>query len=254
MNILVILRAVRDPAGFTVNRKAQKIFVNREAFILNPSDRNALEAALQLAGAEGSVTAVAWGAQPGLDALQQARATGAGRAIWVSLADVPALDALGLTKLLQSVITHGGPVDLVLFGAEVLDADLGQVAARLAAALDWPFVENACAARALPEGGLALVVPARDGQYRSLGVDTPAVATVARDSNKPRFAAAPQIISVYQDPSAVEHVTLADLGLSLADLAPVTTVRGESFPPERTLGQMVAGEGAVRQLAEALKG
>ncbi len=37
MNILVILRAVLDPNGFTVNRRAQKVFVNREDFIINPS-------------------------------------------------------------------------------------------------------------------------------------------------------------------------------------------------------------------------
>jgi electron transfer flavoprotein beta subunit len=257
MNILVVLRPVRDPASFTVNRKAQKIFIHRESFIINPSDRNALEAALALAGAEHSVTAVAYGAEPALAVLRQARATGASRAIWVPapqtvVPDPVGLDALSATKILQHVVTFVGSVDLLLLGAEVLDADMAQVGPRLAAALDWPFVEGAHEARALPQGGLGLVVAAQGGQYRLLGVDTPAVATMARDSNQPRFAPAARIITVYQDPAAVESVTPAGLGLDPAELAPVVLLRGESFPPERTFGQLVEGQGALHQLAVAL--
>ena len=254
MNFLVALRAVLDPAGFTVNRKAQKVFINRQSYIINPSDRNALEAALSLAGANGSVTAVAIGGKPAEDALRLARATGAGRAIWVADPDKTHPDALCVATVLQRVVAHAGPFDLVLLGAEVLDADLAQVAARLAAALDWPFVEAAYQVTARPEGGLALVVAAgRPGQYRWVGVDSPAVASVARDSNKPRFATASQIITIYTTPGSVETVTFADLGLDPAELAPATRLRGESFPPERTLGRMLDPDGALAELAEALK-
>jgi len=253
MNSLVVLRPVRDPAGFTVNRKAQKIFVNRERFIVNPSDRNALETALCAAGADGGVTAAAIGGEPALNALRMARAAGAGRAICIAPPDGQALDAGGFTKVLQQLVAHVGGVDLVLLGAEALDSDLAQVGARLASTLDWPFVERAYQARALPDGGLELVVAGSNGAYRLLGVDGPAVATVALNSNKPRFAPAAQIITVYTYPEAVERLALSDLGLDAAELAPVTVTRGESFPPERTLGRMIVGEDAVRQLAEALR-
>ena len=83
MNVLVILRSVPDPAGFTVNRKAQKVFVNRARFMVNPTDRNALEAALTLAGADDRVTVAALGDQVARQALQMARAMGAGRAVCV---------------------------------------------------------------------------------------------------------------------------------------------------------------------------
>jgi electron transfer flavoprotein alpha/beta subunit len=251
--LVVVLRPLRDPAGFTVNRKAQKIFVNRERFIVNPSDRNALEAALGVAGAGGSVTAVAMGGEPAVDALRMARAAGAGRAICVAPPDGQPLDAGGFTKVLQQLVAHLGGVDLVLLGAEVLDSDLAQVGARLASALDWPFVERACQARLLPDGGLGLVVADSGGAYRLLGVDGPAVATVAPGSNKPRFAPAAQIIAVFTNPEAVERLALADLGLDEGELAPATVVRGESFPTERTLGQIIEGQDAVRQLAEAIR-
>ena len=36
--ILVLLRAGRDPASFTVNRKAQKVFVHRAQYRTDPAD------------------------------------------------------------------------------------------------------------------------------------------------------------------------------------------------------------------------
>jgi electron transfer flavoprotein alpha/beta subunit len=253
MNCLVVLRPVRDPAGFTVNRKAQKIFFNRDGFMVNPSDRNALEAALCAAGADGSVIAVAIGGEPALDALRMARAAGAGRAICVAPPDGLALDAGGFTKVLQQLVARLGGVDLVLLGAEVLDGDLAQVGARLASALDWPFVERAYQASALAEGGLGLVVAGSNGEYRLLGIDGPAVATVAPDSNRPRFAPAAQIITVYTHTESVERLALSDLGLDAADLAPVTVTRGESFPPERTLGNIIESGNAIDQLVKAMR-
>ena len=253
MNILVLLRSVLDPAGFTVNRKAQKVFVNRQRFIVNPADRNALEAALALGGAQDTVTVAALGGpaagQTAGQALQMARAMGAQRAVCVEA--TAGLDAVGVTRVLQALVAHLGGVDLVLMGGEVLDSDMAQVAARLAAALDWQFVEGARQASAQP-GGLGLVV-AEDGGYRLFGAELPAVASVARDCNQPRFAPAMAIMQVFTDAAAVETITLADLALDLADLAPVTVARGESFPPERTLGRLAEADDAIRQIADMLR-
>ena len=84
MNIVVLLRAGRDPASFTVNRKAQKIFVHRDEWRVTPADLNALEAALQLAGSEHTVVAVSIGGPGAQEALYLARAMGAARALQVT--------------------------------------------------------------------------------------------------------------------------------------------------------------------------
>ncbi len=252
MNTLVVLRPVRHPASFTVNRKAQKIFVNREQFIVNPSDRNALEAALALAETQGDVTAVALGGEPALDALRMARAAGASRALRVAVPEDQALDALGISLVLRQVVAHIGGLDLILLGAEVLDSDTAQVGGRLAAELDWPLVEGVYAATALPDGDIGLVVSTA-GAYRLQSANGPAVATVVRDCNKPRFAPAARIITVFSSPESVETLTLAGLGLEAAEIKPGTTVHGESFLPERTLGHIIERETAVRQLADAIR-
>ena len=282
MNILILLRPVRDPAGFTVNRAAEKIFVNREGFIFNPSDRNALEAGLtlaaELASAGGgvqsqrdasqlnasrlgapTVTAVAYGGEPAEDLLRQALAMGANRAVLVAEPDWETPDAFALTNGLKRVVAHIGATDLILLGADVVDADLAQVGPRLAEALGWPFVEGAYGAKAVGDGIITLVVAdsaaSRPRAYRAVQADGPVVASVVRDSNRPRFAPAPQIMRVYTSPQAVERLSLADLELTSADVVPTTRRRGESFPAPLKLGTVLDGadEESVRRVVEALR-
>ena len=63
MKILVCVKQVLDPGGITVNRKAEKVFINREEFILDPASKAALEAAndLKQAGAASHVIAISVG-------------------------------------------------------------------------------------------------------------------------------------------------------------------------------------------------
>jgi len=253
MNILVILRAVQDPNGFTVNRRAQKVFVNREQFIINPSDKNALEAALSLATESDTVVAVALGDAPGEDALRQARAMGAGRALLVRDATLQNADATVVAAALRHLVNHLDETKLVLLGAEVLDADLAQVGPRLAAVLDWPFIEGAQQLE-IHGSTIAAIAPQPDG-FHKLEADLPAVVSVAPDSNQPRYAPGAKIINVYKDKHAVETHTPADLQLTEADLTPITEVRGESFPPERELGERLEGspDELARQVAEVIR-
>jgi len=287
MNIIVVLRPILDPAGFIVNRKAQKVFVNRENYILNPTDKNALEAALRLSD---TVTAVSIGDAPAEDALRQARAIGASRAMLVRDAALKSADASVMTTVLQRLVHHLDGADLMLLGAEVVDADLAQLGPRLAMALGWPFVEGAQEIFVQGHGVHAITRPRvsvrrpapappfadppprfrsqtrreRGGQEKARGpeesagarqtdgfhqieADLPAVISVARDSNKPRYAPGARLVNVYQANDVVEILTAADLGLSEADLAPLTERRGESFPPEREFGKVA--EGSLDEIA-----
>jgi electron transfer flavoprotein beta subunit len=258
MNILVLLQAIRDPRALTVNRRAQKVFVNRDDFICNPSDKNALEAALRFAdaplavgeGPEVRVTAVAFGTGPSETVLREARAVGAQRAILVRddlLHNVePALITLGLRR----VIERAGDVDLVLLGADVLDRDDAQVGPRLAAALGWPFLGELHHVEAA--GGKASGVTARGAAFHRVEADLPAVAACVPDSNKPRYPNAARVITTFSTPDAIEVWSASDLGLSESDLSPVTEARGESFPPERELGRRLEGD-VVGQLVEVIR-
>lgn len=252
MNMLVVLRAVRDPAGFTVNRKAQKIFVNRDTYRVNPADLNALEAALRLRDEGATVTALAYGDQRAEAALYDARTRGADRALWVRGPALARADAGAVTKVVERVAARLGEVDVVALGAVALDADLGQVGARLAKALGRAYLPDVWA---LERGaGTVRAILAGSGGFRRVEADGPVVATVALDSCQPRYAPAAQIISVYAEAKPVEVIELSDLELDEADLAPAARVRGEAYPAERTWGKRVEGsmEAAAREIAASL--
>jgi electron transfer flavoprotein beta subunit len=253
MNLLVALRPVLDPAGFIVHRKAQRVFVNRENYLLNPADRNALEAALQAAAKEDQVVAVALGSAEADDALRQARAMGASRALLVRDSALKQAGASATVRVLQHVVDRLGGADLILLGDEVLDADLAQVGPRLAAALDRPFVEAALGLT-LTSTSVRAILRRPDG-YHQYEAELPAVVSVARNSNKPRYAHGASLLNVYRARDTVETLTLAELQLTEADLTPLTELRGESFPPERESGKRLEGtpEEMAAQLADALR-
>ena len=78
MRIIVPIKQILDPSGMTVNRRAERIFINREEYIINPNDKNALEEALKLKGEQGAqVVAVTMGPKRADDALREAMAMGA---------------------------------------------------------------------------------------------------------------------------------------------------------------------------------
>jgi len=82
MKIVVAIKQVLDPLGFTVNRKAEKIFVNREEYVINPADKCALEAALHIKDATGAEVVVLCGGPDRADeALRQAWAMGADQGV-----------------------------------------------------------------------------------------------------------------------------------------------------------------------------
>jgi electron transfer flavoprotein beta subunit len=248
MNTVVVLRAVRDPASFTVNRRAEKIFVHREQYICNPADLNALEAALRIR--DRRVTVVSYGGAPAEGVLRMARAMGAGRAILVDEPTLQNADAAVITDVLCAVIGSGDAVDLVLTGDEVLDGDYAQVAPRLAEALGWPFVESALVVETMDEGRMTTVVRRARG-YGALAVELPAVVSVARDSNRVRYAPAPGVITYFRQDDAIERVALESLGVIDRSAPPFSIVAGESYPPERKLGEVL--DGALPETLMALE-
>src|SRR5512136_2961338 len=141
MKIVVAIKQVLDPRGFTVNRKAEKIFVNREEYIINPADRCALEVALRLKDAAGAeVIVLAGGPERAGDAVRQAWAMGADRGIHLTDKLFVEADGLMAAKLLAAAIRKLGDIDLALTGDRALDTGADDIGPRLAEALCWPHI------------------------------------------------------------------------------------------------------------------
>lgn len=233
MKILVPIKQIQDPAGLMINRKAGKVFVNREEYVMNPASKRALEAALRLKDFREAVVIVAgFGSADSADCLREARAMGADRAILIPTGLINSAVAV---RALVALANHLGGVDLFILGNRTLDTGVSS-GAWLAEALGWPFLGEAVDVSV--EGNTVRIVR-REDAANAYEADLPAIVTVTREGPKPRYPHGGKITTIYRDTNAVETITPAELGLADSDLQPVTAERGQSFPPEREFGRQV---------------
>jgi electron transfer flavoprotein alpha/beta subunit len=262
MRVIVILGRVLDPRGIAVNRRAGRIFINREEYILQPADRCALEAALRIKDSTGgstiSATTLTTGAEvvallrsplPDDDVLRQALATGTDRAIYLVGNPAQADDAV-MARVLAATVEQLGGADLVLTGTTTLDTGQSQLGPRLAEALGWSQIVNAWAVRAT-SGRVEVVCQDRTG-YVIHEVDLPVVVTVMPGSLKPRYPDGVRLVNVYKGvgeiAAALEQWEVADL-VDAESLKPLLEQRGRDFPPMRERG--VRASGTVDEMAQA---
>ena len=251
--IVVTIKQILDPSGFTVNRRRERIFVNREEYIINPADLNALEMALRIKDQDDEVEVIALGLGPDRvdDALREAMGRGADRGVLIgdpALADLKP-DAAGAARLMAAAVEKIGDVSLVLCGAFALDSGAGELPGRLAAALGWPLLSEICVIDEVT-GGVV-----RGSRHSvQLEADLPAVLTVPRGVNEPRHIYGALAINAYRE-GEVAAWSLDVLGIAPDDLEPLTRVTGRRFPPERALGTRLEGstEEAVESLVAQLR-
>jgi electron transfer flavoprotein beta subunit len=234
MKILVCVKQVLDPTGITVNRKAEKVFINREEFILDPASKAALEAAnsLKPAGAASQVIAISVGPERVEDGLREALARGADRAIWIRSEGG---DALVIANLIAVAARKIGEIDLIITGHQSLDTGAGELAPRLAEALDWPQILGAAKIDAGSNGVTAIV---QGAGYMQVEASTPVVVSMLAEAYRGSHANGWRLMDAYKKWN-VEAWSTADLDLGEDDLRPLTIKKEDAFPPERQPGTPV---------------
>jgi electron transfer flavoprotein beta subunit len=241
MKIVVCVKQVLDPRGLTVNRKAEKVFVNREEYLLDPASKAALQAAVAVkaailasnGAAPPEIVAVALGPDRVDDALREAMALGAERAILLKDAAFERADALVAASALAAAIRKLGECDVILLGARSLDSGAGELAPRLAEALDLPGLTDAVSVAATA-GAIGVVRRSGDRFVRA-SARMPVVVSVAPEAFELGHADGWRLMDAYKK-WTVEVWSAADLGLSADDVRPMAVKKEDAFPPERQLG------------------
>ena len=143
MRIVVLIKQILDKSGVIVRRDKERIFINQEAYIISPGDKNGLEAALQIKDAdpENEVVVVSLGLPRVDDALREALAMGADRAYLLSDRLFEMCDLAGRARILAAAVVRIG-ADLVVTGREAGDAAAGQIGPRVAEILNIAQVSD----------------------------------------------------------------------------------------------------------------
>jgi electron transfer flavoprotein beta subunit len=207
--------------------------------VLNPFDEYAIEAALQLrdARADGStVTIFSMAPETGRDVIRKALAMGADDAVMLSDPGLGGSDLWATAYAIAHGITAIG-FDLVLTGTQSTDAISGDLPGMLAEFLGVPALTYA---RALSIDGTTLRVKREtETGYQTLRAQLPALASVTKSANEPRYPSLKGIMGAKK--KEIRALTLADLSLTKAvggDGARTELV-GLATPPVRERGRSV---------------
>lgn len=168
-----------DPETMTLDRAGAEN-------VLNPPDKNALEAALRLKGATGGVvTLLSMGPPLFKEYLELCLGMGADRAVLLSDRAFAGADTYPTSLALARGVQKVGACDLVLCGEESADASTAQVPPGLAEWLDMPLITFADEVSV--EGGTVRARRALGSSYEVVAATMPAVLSVVVGSNEPRF-------------------------------------------------------------------
>jgi electron transfer flavoprotein beta subunit len=244
MRIIVPIKQILDPEGITIRRDKERIFVNREDYIIGPGSRAALEAALRLkdAGEGGwTVAAMSVGEPRADDALREALALGCDAAYLLTDSTFEDADISATARILAAAIEKLDGADLIVTGREAGDTGAGQIGPRLAGALDYAQVTDVYSL-ALEAGALQAVRRWGDG-YAAVRAPLPAVVTVAPEAFPARYPHGARIMNAYRQ-WEVTAWGAADLDLDAAALAPLLALRSQSFPPPLEVGEEFRGDPA----------
>jgi len=252
LNIAVLLKQTFDTEAKITLAGDGGIESQGVNLIMNPYDEFALEEALRIkekAGA-GEVVVISAGGPRVAEALRTALATGADRAVHIEDPALAAADEFSYAAVCAAALARES-CDLVLAGWRAVDDGSAQVAVRVAEILDWPQI-NVVTAVTLEEGHVKATMEI-EGGGQVVEAPLPAVVTAQKGLNEPRYPSMRGIMQAKKKP--LLHLTLADLGLQPADVAPKTRPICYSLPAGRTAGRIIEGEKAeaVRELVRALR-
>jgi electron transfer flavoprotein beta subunit len=252
MNIIVCIKQVPDAPSIRIDRERMTIIRNEVESIINPLDRVALEAALDLKQKEGGkISVLTMGPSHSEEALRETLAAGADEAILLSDLKFAGADTLATSRVLASAISKVKPFpDLILCGRQTIDSDTGHVGPQLAEELNLPQV---CGVTEIHVESNALVVKQlSDGFQNTYRVSFPALLTVSQGLNVPRHIPMGDLEQAFSKGRVIRW------GLKDLDLRPdevglsgsATTVLRLYKPPQKRKGEIVSGSSQV--LAEHL--
>ena len=264
MRVIVPIKQILDPRGILVRRDKERVFINREEYIIDPASKAAIEAALCIRDAmrtraheeaEGepmTIVAMSVGQPQADDALREALAMGCDEAYLLSYPAFKEADVGAVTQILAAAVRRVGGADLIIAGRESGDTGSGQIGPRLAEALGLGTVADV--ARLAVKGSTLWAIRRWGDGYAECETRLPAAVTVAPEAFPPRYAHGARIMNAYRE-WQVPVWSAADLGLDGSALTPLLAFRGESFPPPVEVGELLRGDPtrAAQDLVIALR-
>jgi electron transfer flavoprotein beta subunit len=248
MKIVVCLKQVpaRD-AVLRINESGTWIRESDINFDVNEPDIYALEEALRLKEKHGGeVVICTLGPSRAQQAIKEALAKGADRALHLDAPEFQNLDSRGIAKAMSRAIEKETP-DLVVTGLQSDDLGFAQAGVILAELLGLPHSTIVMEIQAEAKQ-LKVKRELEGGFFQWIEMPLPAVLTIQSGINKPRYATLKGIMAAKN--KKIQKLGPAELGLSETDLRPKQMIRRIYFPVKRAKTEFL--EGSSKEIAAKL--
>lgn len=258
MEIVVCVKQVPDTTEVKIDPATNSIIRQGVPSIVNPFDKHAVEAALQLREKHGGkVTIISMGPPQAKDALKECLAFGADEAILVSDRAFGGADTLATSYTLAAAIRKISKFDLIICGKQSIDGDTAQVGPELAEHLG--IVPITYAAGIEIEGESIKVKREQEEGYEVVAAKLPVLLTVVKSINEPRHPSVKGVMKANR--KSITVLSSEDLDIDTQRIGingSPTQVRRIFAPKQRGQGEIIDVENSqeavhilVQKLTEA---
>jgi electron transfer flavoprotein beta subunit len=248
MKIIVCLKQVpgRD-AVLRLNPAGTWVQEADISFEVNEPDIYALEEALRLKEKHGGEVVVATlGPARAQQAIKEALAKGADRALHLDDPAFQGLDASGVARALARALQRESP-NLIVTGLQSDDFGFAQTGVILAEMLGLPHSTIIMEIQ-VTNSTLKVKRELEAGFFQWIEMPLPALLTIQSGINKPRYASLKGIMAAKNKP--IRKLSAADLGLSAQDLAPRQKIAKVYVPVKKAHTEYL--EGSAKDIAGKL--
>ncbi len=260
MKVIVCVKQVPDTSGKVAVNPDGTLNRASMATIINPDDKNAVEAALTLKDNTGcKVVVVTMGPPPAEGMLRELLAMGADEAVLVSGREFGGSDTFATSQILAAAVKKIGidEGDIVMCGRQAIDGDTAQVGPQIAEKLGIPQITYVADLKV--EGTKVTCKRMLEDGYMTIETQTPCLLTAIKELNAPRYMTVGGIFDCYNKPLTVyDYEALKDDPLIEVDTIGLkgspTNIYASFTPPQKGAGTMLEGadKGTCEKLASIL--
>jgi electron transfer flavoprotein beta subunit len=248
MHIVVCVKMVPDTTQVKVDPKTNTLIREGIPFITNPFDDHAVEEALALKERYGAkVTVISMGPMPAETVIKKALARGADAGILVSDRVFGGSDTLATSRILAAAIAQLSErerVDLVICGKQTIDGDTAQVGPGIATRLGYAQVTLVDEVISIDGDARKLLVRVKyDDRHEVIEATMPALITVVREINRPRYPSVPGRLSAEGTSIPLWNNEVLRLAPESVGLNGSPTWVKRIFAPPRKEGVIVRAQG-----------
>jgi electron transfer flavoprotein beta subunit len=256
MHVVVCVKMVPDTTQVKIDPVTNTLIRKDVPFITNPFDTHAVEEALRIRDKYGArVTVVSMGPPAAESVLRRALSLGADDGVLLCDQAFGGADTLATSKVLAEAIRkldQAEPVDLIICGQQTIDGDTAQVGPGIACRLGVSQLTLVDEISKIDQAAKTLRVRRRlDHQRETVEASLPALITVVREINSPRYPTVPGRLVAADAALPTWANSLLAIQAEKIGLRGSPTQVKKIFAPQRSKGEIVQGEGAHKESAVA---